>query len=239
MNAVSSFRQGLEDIDRQWCAGHFAQALTQVDRLLEEWPSNPHLLVLRAELIQLQDTCEGPTLDDVKADLECAVELDPDSPAPLIELGHFLLAVEDDAGAAAQCFQTAMDLGVRLLKDAQDGRDQAREELGMNVLETTYVRPDEDNVLRVGRGRVMLDSVVAAFAQGHSPETIRQQYPSLSLEEVYGAITYYLAHRDEVEQYLRRQDAIWNQWRARSEQAPGPVVERLRAMGRARVPETS
>jgi uncharacterized protein (DUF433 family) len=93
---------------------------------------------------------------------------------------------------------------------------------------------DEGGVLRVGRGRVMLDSVVAAFALGHSPETIGQQYPSLSLEEVYGAITYYLAHRDEVEQYLRRQDAVWDQWRARSEQAASPVVERLRAMGRAR-----
>ena len=109
----------------------------------------------------------------------------------------------------------------------------------MNGAEATYVRLDQDGVMRVGKGRVMLDSVVAAFAQGHSPETIRQQYPSLSLEEVYGAITYYLAHRGEVEQYLRRQDAVWDQWRARSEQTPSPVLERLRAMGRPRVSETS
>ena len=40
----------------------------------------------------------------------------------------------------------------------------------------------------------MLDSVVAAFHQGHSAETIAQQYPALSLEEIYGAITYYLAN---------------------------------------------
>jgi uncharacterized protein (DUF433 family) len=109
----------------------------------------------------------------------------------------------------------------------------------MDGPEKVYVGMDEGGVLRVGSGRVMLDSVVAAFAQGHSPETIRQQYPSLSLEEVYGAITYYLAHRNEVEQYLRRQDAVWEQWRARSEQTPGPVVERLRAIGRSRVSETS
>ncbi len=49
-----------------------------------------------------------------------------------------------------------------------------------------YVREDAHGVLRIGGGRVMLDSVVAAFEQGHSPETIRAQYPSLSLEEVYG-----------------------------------------------------
>jgi hypothetical protein len=38
--------------------------------------------------------------------------------------------------------------------------------------------------------------------------------PSLTLEQVYGAITYYLSHRDEVEQYLRRQEGEWAKWRA-------------------------
>jgi len=51
----------------------------------------------------------------------------------------------------------------------------------------SYVRIDTDNVYRVGATRVMLDSVVAAFHQGHSAETIRQQYPALTLEEVYGS----------------------------------------------------
>jgi uncharacterized protein (DUF433 family) len=56
--------------------------------------------------------------------------------------------------------------------------------------EKSYVRVDEHGVLRVSDTRVMLDSVIAAFQQGHSPETIRQQYPALSLEEVYGSITH-------------------------------------------------
>jgi uncharacterized protein (DUF433 family) len=100
-----------------------------------------------------------------------------------------------------------------------------------------YVRVDEHGVMRVADSRVMLDSVVAAFTQGHSPKTIRQQYPALSLEMVYGSITYYLAHRQEVDDYLRRQDKVWEQERARSEQRPAPVVERLRALQRERVPE--
>ena len=97
----------------------------------------------------------------------------------------------------------------------------------------SYVRLDENGVLRVGAGRVMLDSVVTAFQQGHSPETIRQQYPALSLEEVYGSIAHYLAHLDEVNAYLRRQDAVWKECQARAEERPGPVVERLRALRRA------
>jgi len=47
--------------------------------------------------------------------------------------------------------------------------------------------------------RVSLDSIVYSFKDGESPETIRQNFPSLTLEQVYGAITFYLAHRDEVD----------------------------------------
>ena len=75
--------------------------------------------------------------------------------------------------------------------------------------------------------------MVAAFWAGHSPETIREQYPALSLEEVYGALTYYLAHTPEVEAYLRRQDAVWAAEHARSGAAPAAVVARLRALRRA------
>jgi uncharacterized protein (DUF433 family) len=91
-----------------------------------------------------------------------------------------------------------------------------------------YVRLDENNVMRVGKTRVMLDSVVVAFQQGHSPETIQQEYPALTLEEVYGAVAYYLANQDEVDRYLKRQGQIWNELREKSAQASNPVVQRLR-----------
>ena len=96
-----------------------------------------------------------------------------------------------------------------------------------------YVRTDERGVMRVADTRVPLDSVIAAFEQGASPETIQQQYPALSLEAVYGAITYYLAHRASVLDYLRRQDENWKQWRTKASAREGAVVQRLRALGRA------
>ncbi|MBM3834137.1 MAG: DUF433 domain-containing protein [Verrucomicrobia bacterium] len=71
---------------------------------------------------------------------------------------------------------------------------------------------------------------MAAFEQGASPETIQQQYPTLSLEEVYGAITYYLAHRKQIQQYLRRQGVLWEKWRKRASKHRHPVVERLRSL---------
>jgi uncharacterized protein (DUF433 family) len=96
-----------------------------------------------------------------------------------------------------------------------------------------YVRQDETGVLRVEGTRVMLDSVVAAFLQGHSAETIAQKYPAFSLEEVYGAVTYYLANEAEVSQYLRRQDELWKQGREQAEAVASPVVQRLRALALA------
>lgn len=95
----------------------------------------------------------------------------------------------------------------------------------------SYVRTDEHGVMRVADTHVMLDSVLASFDQGHSPEAIRSQYPSLTLEQIYGAIAYCLAHQEEIRQYLQRQDAEWSKWRKVAEQRRPAVVDRLRAMG--------
>jgi len=45
------------------------------------------------------------------------------------------------------------------------------------------------------------------FRIGNTPETTTEQYPSLSLEEVYITIGCYLRHRDEIDAYLRQQEA--------------------------------
>lgn len=51
--------------------------------------------------------------------------------------------------------------------------------------------------------RVSLDSVAYEFLRGESPEGIVQAFPSLSLEQVYGGITFYLANRSAMDAYLR------------------------------------
>jgi hypothetical protein len=56
--------------------------------------------------------------------------------------------------------------------------------------------------------RVSLESVVWAFLDGLSPETIATEYfPVLTLEQTYGAIAYYLGHREAVNGYLRQADS--------------------------------
>ena len=49
--------------------------------------------------------------------------------------------------------------------------------------------------------------MVYTFLNGMSPESILDSFPVLTLEQIYGAITYYLAHQAEVDAYLRQGEA--------------------------------
>ena len=62
----------------------------------------------------------------------------------------------------------------------------------------------KDGVARVGGTRVTLDTVVRAFSRGATAEEIAQQYPSLSLSDIYATISYYLRHGEDVDKYLER-----------------------------------
>jgi uncharacterized protein (DUF433 family) len=64
----------------------------------------------------------------------------------------------------------------------------------------------EDGSIRIGGSRVTLDSVVHEFIQGSTAEQIQDDFPSLSLREIYGAISYYLEHEDRVREYLQRRE---------------------------------
>jgi uncharacterized protein (DUF433 family) len=68
------------------------------------------------------------------------------------------------------------------------------------------LRTDESGTIRVGRTRVILDLVIYAFRQGATPETIVDQYPSLSLADVYLVLGYYLQNRDVVDEYIRKRE---------------------------------
>lgn len=53
---------------------------------------------------------------------------------------------------------------------------------------------------------ISLDSIVYAFRRGASAETIRSSFPILTLEQVYGAIAFYLSRQAEVDEYLRQSE---------------------------------
>jgi uncharacterized protein (DUF433 family) len=61
-----------------------------------------------------------------------------------------------------------------------------------------------NDAYRIRGSRVSLDSVVYAFLDGQTAESIAQSFPTLDLEHVYGAIAFYLSRRDEIDRYLSR-----------------------------------
>jgi Protein of unknown function (DUF433) len=74
-----------------------------------------------------------------------------------------------------------------------------------------FVERREESFYLIG-SRVPLAHIVLEFQRGESPEAIRSHYPALSLEQVYGAITFYLGRREDVERDIwereREEDAF-------------------------------
>ena len=104
----------------------------------------------------------------------------------------------------------------------------------MIELETMQIVPltaGEDAVIRITGSRVTLDSIVGQFKRGATAEEIQQDFPSLSLREIYGAISYYLEHTDRVEDYLhaQAQSAVQVRQQIESERDTRELRERLRS----------
>ena len=64
----------------------------------------------------------------------------------------------------------------------------------------------------VSASRVTLESIIYAFREGESPEAIRTSFPSLTLEQIYGAITEYLANREQLDSYVLSTEAAWEEF---------------------------
>jgi uncharacterized protein (DUF433 family) len=75
--------------------------------------------------------------------------------------------------------------------------------------------------------RVPLDSVVHEFRAGSSPESIREAFPTLSLEQVYGAIAFFLGHQGEVEESIHNAERAWNEFES-AHPVPASIRDRLR-----------
>jgi uncharacterized protein (DUF433 family) len=91
---------------------------------------------------------------------------------------------------------------------------------------TEYVE-QHNGAYRVAGTRVSLDSIVFAFVSGQSAESIAQSFPVLTLEQVYGAITFYLAHREEIDRYLDAQQKDYEAKRAAARAADPMFYQKL------------
>ncbi|HEX8650468.1 MAG TPA: DUF433 domain-containing protein [Pyrinomonadaceae bacterium] len=77
----------------------------------------------------------------------------------------------------------------------------------LEPMQNTPLRLDEDGTIRINGSRVTLEAIIHQFRLGATAEQIHEDFPSLTLREIYGAIYYYLNHTEAVEEYLQQQEA--------------------------------
>ena len=90
-----------------------------------------------------------------------------------------------------------------------------------------YVKKIE-GVYRVADTRVSLDSLVYLFREGMSVESMVESYPALTLEEVHGALAYYLANQEEIDAYLAEGERMAESQHTQSRNVNADLIAKLR-----------
>jgi uncharacterized protein (DUF433 family) len=107
------------------------------------------------------------------------------------------------------------------------------------IADPVPLRVDASGVVCVGDTRVSLDTVIRAYLEGATAEEIAEQFSTLHLADIYAAITYYLKHRGEVDEYLGRrrqqQEKVRQENEARTD--PSGLRERLLARMKSSTPD--
>jgi uncharacterized protein (DUF433 family) len=90
---------------------------------------------------------------------------------------------------------------------------------------------DSDGVVRINGTRVTLDTIIYSFLDGATAEEIAQQYPSLSLSDIYSVIGYYLHQSAKVNKYLQQREKSATKVKQQNESRfdPNGVRDRLLA----------
>ena len=101
----------------------------------------------------------------------------------------------------------------------------------LTFTQTIPLVQDRDGTVRVTDSRVTLDTLVGAFRKGATAEQIQDSFPSLSLQQIYAVIAYYLEHQVEVETYLklRRKEAALTRNQIETHQDTEGFRSRIRA----------
>lgn len=94
------------------------------------------------------------------------------------------------------------------------------------------VRRDKYGVLRVGNTRISLDSVVRLFNEGSDAAEIQYNYDTLSLAQIYGAISYYLHNKKSIDAYLKRREKEIEDLREQTRREFPPKITREMLLAR-------
>lgn len=85
--------------------------------------------------------------------------------------------------------------------------------------------------IRLKDSRIGIETILYEYIDcGHSPEEIVQTYTSLTLEQVYATILYYLQNQETISQYMKNWLEHGHRMREEQRLNPPPVSEKLRQL---------
>ncbi len=91
-----------------------------------------------------------------------------------------------------------------------------------------FLAPDD---IRLKGSRIGIESVLYEYIhRGQAPEAIDVRFPSLSLEQIYATILYYLHNKEDVHQYITEWIEFGERMREEQERNPDPVILKIRAL---------
>jgi uncharacterized protein (DUF433 family) len=106
----------------------------------------------------------------------------------------------------------------------------------MGLMSKEYVTLSE-GAYRIADTRVSLDSLVYLFREGMSAESMVESYPALTLEQVHGALAFYLANQKEIDAYLVEGQRAAEVQRRQSRQTNAELIAKLqRARNASQIP---
>ena len=84
-----------------------------------------------------------------------------------------------------------------------------------------------EGAYRIAGTRVSLDSLVYLFREGLSAESMVESYPALTLEQVHGALAFYLGNQKEIDAYLVEGQRIAESQHEQSRQTNAELIAKL------------
>jgi uncharacterized protein (DUF433 family) len=100
--------------------------------------------------------------------------------------------------------------------------------------ENAYVEMRDDRYAVRGH-RVPLTALAALWRDGASPETIRENYPSLTMAQILGSLAFYLEHQEEIDSHVLEDEATFQRLRAEDQAThPDRVAEWQRRLAAVR-----
>ncbi len=93
-----------------------------------------------------------------------------------------------------------------------------------------YLEVVSPNTIRLKEHRIGLEHIVERYLEGYTPEQMAQDFPGVSLVQIYAVITYYLQHRPQVDAYLtelnKQAETAYQTWLNN----PSPAMLKIRQL---------